>query len=175
MLALTLAGCASNAVAPLPTPSPTDSIGPNNTMPNGTMTPPDTLMPSASLAPNSSTVPDNSTIMSAEEANVAAKRISDEVAKLSEVDKATTVVMGNTALIGVNFAAQYKGEMTNRIKEMVTERTQKSVPAIKTVVVTADPDLISRIQAMTTKVQNGSSVADVGSEFTEIVNRILPK
>ncbi len=161
-----LAGCASNAKMPLPTPSPTDMVGP-------TMMPADTTGPMTSPMPDT-TNPGGMDMMSAEETKEAAKRISDEVVKLSEINKATTVIVGDTAIVGVNFDAQYRGQLTTRIKDMVQERAKKAVPGIQKVAVTADPDLMTRVQAIMTKIESGSSATDVGSEFTEILNRINP-
>lgn len=167
-LAFAAAGCASNTGTQLPTPSPM----------NPTMMPSSTMMPSnttpGDMLPGATGQPEATGTMSTEEAMAAAKRVSDEVIKLSEVDKATTVVMGNSALIGVTFTEQYKGEMTTRIKDMVSERAKKAAPAIQRVAVTADPDLITRIQAIMTKVQGGANASEIGTEFSEIVNRVAP-
>jgi YhcN/YlaJ family sporulation lipoprotein len=112
--------------------------------------------------------------MTAAQAKEAAKRISDEVTKLSEVENATTAVVGNTALIGVNFASQYKGQMTTRIKDMVSERAKKAAPSIKNVAVTADPDLLTRIKSISSKLETGGGANGISTEFSEIVNRIKP-
>ena len=131
------------------------------------------MMPAPEM-PGATVGPEATGAMSMGDATAAAKRVSEEVVKLSEVDKATTVVMGNTALIGVSFATQYRGEMTARIKDMVEERAQKAAPGIQRISVTADPDLITRIQTIFTKVQSGAGATEIGSEFSEIVNRVVP-
>ena len=168
-LAFALSGCASNAGTPLPTTPP---VGPTM-LPSSTMMPAPT-MPAGTASPGAPAAPEVTGAMSTGEAAAAAKQVSDEVIKLSEVDKATTVILGNIALVGVTFAPQYKGEMTTRIKDMVAERAQKAAPALQRVTVTADPDLITRIQAMMTKVQSGAGAAEIGTEFSEIVNRVAP-
>jgi YhcN/YlaJ family sporulation lipoprotein len=168
-LICTLAGCASNVGTPLPSPSP---YGPTM-LPSSTMMPAPT-MPGGTAAPGATVGPETTGVMSTGDAAAAAKRVSDEVVKLSEIDKATTVVMGNTALIGVTFASQYKGQMTTRIKDMVEQRAKSAAPAIQRISVTADPDLITRIQAVLSKVQNGAGATEIGTEFSEIVNRVAP-
>ncbi len=169
-LVFAMAGCASNTGTQLPTPSPMSPT----MMPANTMAPSMSTLPGGSPLPDATGQPEAANMMTSEEAAAAAKRISDEVIKLSEVDKATTVVMGSTALVGVNFTAQYKGEMTTRIKDMVSERAKKAAPAIQQVAVSADPDLITRIQALMTKVQNGANATEISTEFSEIVNRVAP-
>ncbi|MCL2812079.1 MAG: YhcN/YlaJ family sporulation lipoprotein [Clostridia bacterium] len=168
-LVCALAGCASNVGTPLPSPEP---YGPTM-LPSSTMMPAP-VMPEGTAAPGATVGPETTGAMSTVDAAAAAKRVSDEVVKLSEIDKATTVVMGNTALIGVHFATQYRGEMTTRIKDMVEERAKAAAPSIQRISITADPDLIARIQAILTKVQNGASATEIGAEFSEIVNRVVP-
>jgi len=168
-LACALAGCASNVGTPLPSPSP---YGPTM-MPSSTMMPAP-AMPGETASPGATVGPEATGVMSTEDATAAAKRVSDEVVKLSEIDKATTVVMGNTALIGVSFASQYRGQMTARIRDMVEERAKAAAPNIQRISITADPDLLARIQAILAKVQNGAGITEIGEEFSEIVNRVAP-
>ena len=40
---------------------------------------------------------------------------------------------------------------------------------------TADPDLLERVQALWDKRDGGSAVADITDEFQEIVNRLMPQ
>jgi len=131
-------------------------------------------MPGGTAAPGATAEPEGTGAMSVGDPAATAKRVSDEVVKLSEIDRATTVVMGNTALIGVSFTTQYRGEMTTRIKDMVEERAKAAASGLQRITVTSDPDLISRIQSILTKVQNGAGAAEIGSEFSEIVNRVAP-
>src|SRR5699024_10330252 len=44
-----------------------------------------------------------------------AEKISNEVADLKEIDSATCVITGDTAMVGVQFDDQYKGELTDDI------------------------------------------------------------
>ena len=46
-----------------------------------------------------------------------AAKIANKVADLNEVESATCVITGNTAMIGVQFSDQYKGKMTDAIKK----------------------------------------------------------
>ncbi len=170
-LAVALAGCASNPASPLPTPSP---VSPTMMPPTDSMMPSTSMMPDGALTPGSTTMPEAAGMISPADAKAAAKKVSDEVVKLSEIDKATTMIVGNTALIGVNFTAQYKGQMTTRIKDMVIDRAKKAAPQLKKVAVTADPDLLARIQAMADQMTDGTDSAQVSTEFSEIVNRIAP-
>lgn len=134
---------------------------------------PGTGVPEAGMSAEP-TAPAASGTMSDEDAMAVAKKVSDEVQRLSEIKKATTLVVGDTALIGVEFDAQYKGEMTTRIKDMVANRAKAADKRIQNVSVTADPDLLTRVQDLGTKLDGGSVISDITTEFTEIVNRIAP-
>lgn len=186
LLVVSLAGCASNTT-PTPSPSPiTTTAAPTQeatveptTMPTEapTIAPDATLpmtdMPEAGTSAEP-TAPAASGTMSDEDAMTVAKKVSDEVQRLSEIKKATTLVVGDTALIGVEFDAQYKGEMTTRIKDMVANRAKAADKRIQNVSVTADPDLLTRVQDLGKKLDGGSVISDITTEFTEIVNRIAP-
>ncbi len=148
----------------MPTEAPT--IAPDTTLPT-------TDMPEAGTSAEP-TAPAASGTMSDEDAMTVAKKVSDEVQRLSEIKKATTLVVGDTALIGVEFDAQYKGEMTTRIKDMVANRAKAADKRIQNVSVTADPDLLTRVQDLGKKLDGGSVISDITTEFTEIVNRIAP-
>ncbi len=145
-------------VTPMPSPAP---------MPTPTLTPPATPTTpgtGTSLAPGTDTSANTN----------AATKITAEVDKMSEIESSSAVVLGDTALVGVQFAAQYKGELTDRIKDSVTEKAKAADTSIKTVLVSADADLWTRIKAMATDVKNGDA-SGVATEFAEIVNRIMPK
>lgn len=148
----------------MPTEAPT--IAPDTTLPM-------TDMPEAGTSAEP-TAPAASGTMSDEDAMTVSKKVSDEVQRLSEIKKATTLVVGDTALIGVEFDAQYKGEMTTRIKDMVANRAKAADKRIQNVSVTADPDLLTRVQDLGKKLDGGSVISDITTEFTEIVNRIAP-
>ncbi len=186
LLVVSLAGCASNTT-PTPSPSPiTTTAAPTQeatveptTMPTEAPTiAPDTTLPTTDMPEAGTsaepTAPAASGTMSDEDAMTVAKKVSDEVQRLSEIKKATTLVVGDTALIGVEFDAQYKGEMTTRIKDMVANRAKAADKRIQNVSVTADPDLLTRVQDLGKKLDGGSVISDITTEFTEIVNRIAP-
>lgn len=186
LLVVSLAGCASNTT-PTPSPSPiTTTAAPTQeatveptTLPTEAPTiAPDTTLPMTDMPEAGTsaepTAPAASGTMSDEDAMTVAKKVSDEVQRLSEIKKATTLVVGDTALIGVEFDAQYKGEMTTRIKDMVANRAKAADKRIQNVSVTADPDLLTRVQDLGKKLDGGSVISDITTEFTEIVNRIAP-
>lgn len=103
-----------------------------------------------------------------------AKQISQDVAKEKNIKSATCVVTGDTALVGLQFDEQFKGDVTDSIKKSVDKRVKKIDSSIKRVVVTADPDLLSRIKTVAKDIENGKPLSGFTTEVEEIIRRINP-
>ncbi|HZJ57220.1 MAG TPA: YhcN/YlaJ family sporulation lipoprotein [Clostridia bacterium] len=103
-----------------------------------------------------------------------AKAIARDVAKEKNIQSASCVVTGDTALVGLQFEKQYKGKVTDAIKKSVDRRVKKLESTIKKVVVTADPDLLSRIKTMAKDIEGGKPLSGFTNEIEEIVRRINP-
>ncbi len=106
---------------------------------------------------------------------VRARRIADKVADLKEIDSATCIISGNTAIIGVQFGEQYKGKMTDEIKKKIDQVVKKTDARINRVAVTADPDLVSRINDIFKDIGQGRPLSGFVKEINELLNRIQPK
>ena len=104
-----------------------------------------------------------------------ADQIANDVAKQKEIESATCVITGNTALVGVQFDKQYQGELTDKIKEQVDKRVRNQDNAITRVVVTADPDLVTRIEDMFKSTKDGKPISGLTNEINEIINRVNPR
>ncbi len=147
--------CTSNANE-MPNPAPTaNAAGTATTGPMVTTSPNATMdvmpMPTASAEP--STVGAASTV---DDARRLSDRVEDEVEKLSEVDEADAVVVGNIALVGVSYDAQYQGGMTDRLKEMVTDRVEMTDKTITAVHVTDSDTLRKSIAALNDMMDDAS-------------------
>ena len=158
--------CTSNADA-VPNPAPTaNTAGKVTTAPMVTTSPEATMdvmpMPTASADPT--TVGAASTVADAKRIS---QRVEDEVDKLSEVDDAEAVVIGNIALVGVSYDGQYQGGMTDRLKKMITERVEMTDKAITAVHVTDDPMLYKSIDEL------NSMMDDVNASFETLQTRAL--
>ena len=104
-----------------------------------------------------------------------AREIADAAARQRDVKSATCVLTGNTAMIGVQFNEQLKGKMTDAIKTEVEKKAKEADDRITRVVVTADPDMVSRIQDIFKDIGNGKPISGFTEELNEMVNRIAPK
>lgn len=103
-----------------------------------------------------------------------AKAIANDIAKEKDIRSASCVVSGDTALVGLEFEKQYKGKVTDAIKKSVEQRVKKHEPTIKKVVVTADPNLLTRIKTMATDIGKGKPLSGFKTEIEEIIRRVKP-
>lgn len=136
--------CTSNA-GTVPEPAPTTQSA--TTAPMATTSPEATMdvIPAPTASAEPATVGAASTVADAQRLS---DRVEDEVEKLSEVDEADAVVIGNIALVGISYDAQYQGGMTDRLKEMVTDRVEMTDKTITAVHVTDDATLRKSIAAL---------------------------
>jgi len=158
--------------------TPTKDTKPNDTTPNDT-TPNDTTP--NDTTPNDTTPKDTTTketpgdMTDEDTRSEEAKKIADKVADLEEIESATCVITGDTAMVGVQFSEQYKGELTDEIKKKIEDVAEKSEEKITKVVVTADPDLYKRLEDIVTDIGKGKPLTGFRDEIDEILNRIQPK
>lgn len=165
-------GCASNADM-MPETSPT--AGPTASAAPAVM-PTDTAGPTVSLSPTNTAAAgtQEAGVNSVEDAQRVSDQVSEEVEKLSELDKAEAVVAGGIALVGISYDAQYQGGLTERVNQMVTERVEMIDKAITTVHVTDDEQAVTRIAQLREKLRAGditfeelqTQVLDIGSGIT---------
>lgn|GEM_PF-2285189 len=107
--------------------------------------------------------------------NTAAENVKARLEARDDIERASCVISGNTALVaidtkdGVNTAGQNKN-----IKEEVANMVKSIAPGVTNVAVTESPDLFERISNLSRDMQNGRTMQGLKDEFTELVNKILP-
>lgn len=174
-------GCSSNADT---MPAPTNTTAPTTSAPMNTAGPTESTSPMATTGLDNmmtnavdSMTPDAMTesgINSVEDARRVSDRVTDEVEKLSELDDAEAVVAGNIALVGISYETQYQGGLTDRLKQMVTERVEMIDKAITAVHVTDEEDQVIKISRLREKLEAGditfeelqTQMLDIGSSIT---------
>ena len=173
--ALLLTGCASSADT---LPSPTPGTGNGMIQPlvpdmngsnNGTgMTPGQmTATPAGTAEPLN-----NGNTVTVENAQQAAQAMKEAVMKLSEVDEAWVVPMGDTALVGVRFDSQYQGGADDRLKKMVLTRVQSVDKAFTKVAVTDNAALVTGIQALADTLKGASSLDEVNTKAEDMLKQL---
>lgn len=104
-----------------------------------------------------------------------ADRIASRLTKLNEVRRATIVISNRTALVGVEMSDRLRGKMTDAQKRKIENEVKNMDNSINTVVVTAEPDLFTRIKNIADQIARGRPLSGFTSEINELVNRIKPK
>lgn len=98
-----------------------------------------------------------------------ASQIEARIGRISEISEARVVVAGDTALVGVKFNQAYRGEMTERIREMVAAEVMAVDPQITTVAVTADEDDVEDIYEIADRTLAGREMDTLKEDISEIV------
>ncbi|MFU0800857.1 MAG: YhcN/YlaJ family sporulation lipoprotein [Xylanivirga thermophila] len=161
-----VSGCKANR-------RPSPQTTPNQTPKQTRVTPPTTPRVTTPKTTTPKTTPkattDNKSYMDR------ANKIADKVASLKEIESSTCVITGNTAMVGVQFNKQYKGKTTDDIKDQVDKVVKNTDKKIDRVVVSADPDVVKRLEDMLTDIGKGKPISGFAKEMNELLNRIQPK
>lgn len=171
-LVVALTACKAGS-APIPSPSP--SMLPSaypQVSPGLEGTPGIGVTPGIGASP----VPNDRAMLTAAmtgpESSALSKKANDAAAKISEVDSCVTAIIGDTCVAGVTFDKQYKGELTDRIRDMVASRIQSVVPTVERVAVTNDPEIAAQIGAVAEKISKTDSLGDLAGELDAVIGRI---
>lgn len=111
-------------------------------------------------------------LSTAEDALKASKELRDAVQKLTEVDTAVAVAMGDTALVGVTFDSSYKTGVDDRLRGMILDRAQAVHPGIRSVAVTDAEKDISEISSLYQMLQSGSPYTTVKANADTLAQTI---
>ena len=95
--------------------------------------------------------------------------IEKAISRISELSDARVVVTNTTALVGVKFDSAYKGELTERIREMVAAEVLKADPAIQTVAVTSADEDVRKVWDLSEKIRAGRTADELSAEINSIV------
>ncbi len=91
-----------------------------------------------------------------------------------QVRHATCVVMGNTAVIGIDVDAKLDRSRVGTIKYSVAQTLRKD-PYGKNAIVTADMDLYQRLREIRQETMRGRPLSGFAEEMADIIGRIVPQ
>ena len=91
------------------------------------------------------------------------------IAGISEIADSRVVVTNSTALVGVKFDNAYKGELTERIREMVSAEVLRADPAIQTVAVTSAAEDVDKVYALSEAIRAGRTADELSADINAIV------
>lgn len=107
-----------------------------------------------------------------------AGRLADRLAKTAAdtpgVNRATVVLTGTTAYVGLNLEEGMEGKRTNEVKRKAAKRVRQAEPRIERVMVTTDMDTFARLERIAAGVRRGEPVSAFQREFAEINRRSTP-
>ena len=165
--AVLLTGCASSAdTLPSPTPGATNML--NNLLPGSSAS----ASPAQSAAPDATAGPAANGERTLEDTQKSAQAMEEAVEKLSEVEEAYVLPLGDTALVGMKFTSQYQGQTDDRLKKMVLTRLQTVDKTITKAAVTDNGALVTGIQALTETLKGASSLDDVNDKAEEMLKQL---
>jgi hypothetical protein len=135
-----------------------------------TVMPGASLLPGQTLAPGGIAVPGAATTASQPfDWPTKATTIENRINMFSEIQECSIVTAGNTALVGVVFTPQYKGQMTQRIRDMIAGEVMAADPTIQVVGVTAEPNDVTKIKQLEQQQRSGTSPDQLNTEVEKIV------
>ncbi|MDP4096956.1 YhcN/YlaJ family sporulation lipoprotein [Paenibacillus sp. P96] len=105
---------------------------------------------------------------------VQADHLANLAQRVQGVKNANCVVLGNTAIVGINVDGKLDRSRVGTIKYSVAEALDKDPHGLKTFV-TADADINNRLAEMTHDIRNGHPVQGFGNELADIMGRIIPQ
>lgn len=96
------------------------------------------------------------------------------VMRVPGVKGARCVIMGNTAVIGIDVDGKLERARVGNIKYTVAEALRKD-PQGAGAIVTADIDLNNRIAEIGDKIRAGHPISGFATELADIIGRIIPQ
>ncbi len=164
VLSLALTGCFRSTTEVTPTPTPVPLVTGVPGVVGGTVMPGVSAVPGVGTVPGATTVPGQPFDWTTKAAT-----IENRINMFSEIQETSIVTSGNTALVGVVFTPQYKGEMTQRIRDMIAGEVMAADPSIQVVAVTAESQDVATIKQLAQQQRTGSNPEQMKTEVEKIV------
>ncbi|WP_202709133.1 YhcN/YlaJ family sporulation lipoprotein [Sporosalibacterium faouarense] len=103
-----------------------------------------------------------------------AKKIADKIAAMSNVEDATVVISGNTALIGVDLTNDSTLRINDNMRKQIERTVKNADSSINKVSVTADPDIFDRIDEIGRNIRTGRPIKGFTDEIEDMIRRVTP-
>ncbi|MDP5273131.1 YhcN/YlaJ family sporulation lipoprotein [Chengkuizengella axinellae] len=103
-----------------------------------------------------------------------AARLEKLTLSIPEVNGANVVVIGDTALVGIDIDGSLERSKVGSVKYSVAEALSKD-PYGANAVITADMDLNVRIKEIRNDIMNGKPISGFAEELADIVGRVIPQ
>ena len=103
------------------------------------------------------------------------EKVEENLSKISEISEARVIVNSDTALVAVKFNPAYKGAITDRIREMISNDINKADPRVKTVSVTADENAVTKTYALSDRMRAGEGIENLKKDIEDVLRSIADK
>jgi YhcN/YlaJ family sporulation lipoprotein len=103
-----------------------------------------------------------------------ADRLVQIASRVKKVQKATAVVLGKYAVVGITVDPKLDRSEVGVTKYSVAEALKHDPQGAKAVV-TADPAIVQRLREMSDDIRNGHPVAGIAQELGDMVGRMMPQ
>ena len=171
VLSLMLTGCMNSTtrnVNPSMTNAP-DYMPGNNGNVNGDVVPVNPTSPSATANNDGNTSGATSGALTPFDWANGAAQIESAISRISEISESRVVVTDSTALVGVKFDSVYKGQLTERLRQLVAAEVMKADPSIQTVAVTSEAGDVQKVYALSDQIRNGRTADELSDSIHAIV------
>lgn len=106
--------------------------------------------------------------------NKNASKIAKKITDLNEVNKANVLITEDEAIVGINLRGNTQGTMTNDLRQKIEKIVKMEDKSIDKISITTDPNLVTRINTMTTNIGNGNVLDNFAEEVKDLIRRITP-
>ena len=103
------------------------------------------------------------------------EKVEENLSKISEISQARVIVDSDTALVAVKFNPAYKGELTDRIRDMIANEIKKADPRVKNVSVTADENAVTKTYALSDRMRAGEGIETLKKDIEDVLRSIADK
>ncbi|MEH7516392.1 YhcN/YlaJ family sporulation lipoprotein [Priestia megaterium] len=103
-----------------------------------------------------------------------ADEAADRIAKLDEVDNANVIVTNRNAYVAVVLKNEANGEVTDPLKEKISDQVRATDRDIRNVYVSSDPDFVNRMEGYGNRINENATRNGLFEDFTETVRRVFP-
>lgn len=103
-----------------------------------------------------------------------ATQIAKDINSIDGVEKATVIITGETALIGLNLGDSLNDEQISNIKKLAETKTKDSNNGIKNAAVTASPEIVQRITNLANDIKEGKPISGLADELGNLIKRVTP-
>jgi YhcN/YlaJ family sporulation lipoprotein len=98
----------------------------------------------------------------------------EKVNEVEGVENATVIVTENNAFVAVALEGNKQGNITDDVKNKISDKVKSTDESIDNVYVSANPDFYDRMRDYGDRINKGEPIAGLFDEFGETVRRVFP-